>query len=496
MAPSYPSIQSFYQREPSKSTQLTQSPVSGDGFTTADLTSHLEPSSRKWNPKREYDVLPIGDLVPGPRAVTFNGRIVNFRTIHGKTQKQPKASGWQYLIVKDSGGAISVKLYFAQKPYSFKLGQLVSIWTAFVSDSTKSGGGPIPGVLVCANIFPGRVTSDHIIIHTGSIGEETCRTPLLYSKETFLQGLMTLDSFIKSGFDDIPDVKLLVCVKSIGPRKKITKKDGGEVDLAEILLFDHTEEVRLKLWGEMIESAKEWQAGKTILLLSNPSYTIGFAKKGDLGIKQSTMVEVEPDFPDAVWLRKYAARLRKKESLAVKFPQEFWDGVVKKQGIDMVLFNLADIAEEVRRNPTRTFTGFISVIINDMSLVVNQRCSRLMCITCCSLPIYSNTPQIPCPHCSTPLTLSPNPRTIGLLLDETGCIPAGKLLWSSKAWEQLFGLSHSGFCEMDAELARGLEERMCFERVHLGFGWMGEGERGDYEDEELGRLVVLEVRRS
>lgn len=158
---------------------------------------------------------------------------------------------------------------------------------------------------------------------------------------------MTLGSYLKSGFDDISDVKLLVCVKSIGPKKKITrKKDGEEVDLADVLLFDHTEEVRLKLWGEIIDSAKEWHVGKTVLLISNPSYTLGFTNKGDLGIKQSTMVEVEPDFPYATWLKKYAARLTKKESPVVEFPQEFWDGITQEKGIDTVLFTFADIAEQ------------------------------------------------------------------------------------------------------------------------------------------------------
>lgn len=114
MAPSYPSIQSFYKREvstPAKNEGVLQSSSPsklGDGFTEEELTAALDPLKRKWNPEREYDECTIGELVPGPKAVSFVGRIVNLSTIHGSSQKQPKAAGWHYLIVKDDTAAISV----------------------------------------------------------------------------------------------------------------------------------------------------------------------------------------------------------------------------------------------------------------------------------------------------------------------------------------------------------------------------------------------------
>lgn len=113
MAPSYPSIQSFYKREvptlAKKEEESRSSPSKrGDGFTEEELADALDPLKRKWNPEREYDECTIDKLIPGPKAVTFIGRIVNLNIIHGSSQKQPKAAGWHYLIVKDDTAAISV----------------------------------------------------------------------------------------------------------------------------------------------------------------------------------------------------------------------------------------------------------------------------------------------------------------------------------------------------------------------------------------------------
>jgi hypothetical protein len=370
MAPSYPSIQSFYKREvstPAKQDEEVQpSPTTrGDGFTEEELADALDPLKRKWNPEREYDECTIDKLIPGPKAVTFVGRIVNVSTIHGSSQKQPKAAGWHYLIVKDDTAAISVcfpppritscmltssqiKLYFSRSQYPLKLRQLLSIWTVFISDATKADATAIQGVPVYANLFPGRVTSDHVMIHTTDATDSLCRAPLEYRKGKPLQGLMTIDSYLGSGgHDGVVGAKILVCVKSIGAKKRISKKTGGESDLAEVKLFDNTGEIRWTLWGEAIESAKDWQPGETILLISNPGYRVElYSGKGSIGFQHGTMVDVDPDFPDAEWLRKFAVRLTKKESLCVEFPEDvFTEDVIDgaEYGLNRIMFRLAEI---------------------------------------------------------------------------------------------------------------------------------------------------------
>lgn len=109
---SHPSIQSFFSKEvdTSSSPAASSSPTKpGSGFTEAELESAADPLTRQWNPEKEYDEVTIAELIPGPRAVTFGGRIVNLSTKFGSSPKQPKATGWHFLIVKDDLAAISVR---------------------------------------------------------------------------------------------------------------------------------------------------------------------------------------------------------------------------------------------------------------------------------------------------------------------------------------------------------------------------------------------------
>lgn len=95
----------------------------------------------------------------------------------------------------------------------------------------------------------------------------------------------------------------------------------------------------------MIDSANDWQPGKTILLISNPGYKLQYWGKGSIGIQHSTMIDVDPDFPDADWLRKYAVEMTKKESMCQDFPKDVWDVEAAEYGVNVILFKLADVDE-------------------------------------------------------------------------------------------------------------------------------------------------------
>ena len=108
------SIQAFYKPEVRGATTSAQaappSPAkAGDGFTEEELADALDPLHRKWDPEREYEEVGISGLVPGPRAVTFVGRVVNMRTMLGRDAKMPKARGWHGIVLRDDEGAISVR---------------------------------------------------------------------------------------------------------------------------------------------------------------------------------------------------------------------------------------------------------------------------------------------------------------------------------------------------------------------------------------------------
>jgi hypothetical protein len=237
-----------------------------------------------------------------------------------------------------------VKLYFINKPYTLKLGLLCTIWTPYIGTVVNSKNFIISKAPNTTSIFPGREGSVHIVIHINSDKGETCRIPLEYNKGERLPGLMTLKSFIDGGYE-IKDSKILGCVKSIGPTKKFTSKKGVISDLTEIVVFDDTADVVLKLWGSYRLSAREWTPSRTILLFSNPTFRLEHRGGCSLGVSHATMVDLEPGFPDADWLRKYAASLNMKESMDQTFPTDLWDVGLAMSNAKRILFTIADVDE-------------------------------------------------------------------------------------------------------------------------------------------------------
>jgi hypothetical protein len=97
--------------------------------------------------------------------------------------------------------------------------------------------------------------------------------------------------------------------------------------------------------------------------------------------------------------------------------------------------------------------------------------------------IYANSLTTACRSCNNNLSLSLNPRIVGLLVDETGCIATGKLLWSTRAWEKFFGRTVQEVTLMSSEQIRLFDQRVLFMRLHLVIGW----------EEGVGRLAVMGV---
>lgn len=104
------SIQQFFLPTPTTSPCKKQEPAVGDGFTAEEIQEALAPKPREWHPEQEYEDCEISALEPGPKAVTFMGRVGNIFDV-GNTQKTPRsAKGCIKICLKDGMAAITVRL--------------------------------------------------------------------------------------------------------------------------------------------------------------------------------------------------------------------------------------------------------------------------------------------------------------------------------------------------------------------------------------------------
>lgn len=110
------SIQAFFTPTPSASPtkcstilpSSSETPV-GDGFTAEEVREALKPKPvEPWHPPVEYAECEIRDLYPGPRAVTFMGRVANIFDVLNTPKTPRSAKGAVKLCVKDDKGAITV----------------------------------------------------------------------------------------------------------------------------------------------------------------------------------------------------------------------------------------------------------------------------------------------------------------------------------------------------------------------------------------------------
>jgi len=208
-------------------------------------------------------------------------------------------------------------LWYANISYNLQLGQLVSVWTSYISNGDHGCLTSIHTPFVIS-IFPERDRTCYFMIHRHSDPGSQFRTPLGYSDGQPIPTLMTLRTFVNGGHE-IVDCKIMVCIKSIGPTKTYTTKQGTANDCTHVRVFDDTGEAALSLWSVVGRSAAAWEISKTVLMLTNPSWKMD--KKGWLSLNQSTMVDVDPDIPDACWLKGYAQRILKREHINPTFPE-------------------------------------------------------------------------------------------------------------------------------------------------------------------------------
>ena len=102
------SIQQFFLPTPSTSPTKRLESTVGDGFTAEEIQEAIAPKPREWHPEQEYEDREISSLEPGPKPVTFMGRVGNLFDV-ANTQKTPRsAKGCIKICLKDGVAAITV----------------------------------------------------------------------------------------------------------------------------------------------------------------------------------------------------------------------------------------------------------------------------------------------------------------------------------------------------------------------------------------------------
>ncbi|KAF2666878.1 hypothetical protein BT63DRAFT_441918 [Microthyrium microscopicum] len=484
MAPQNAAIESFFQQRPTN-TSLACEP--GEGFTQEEIESVLHPQvDNTWTPDAPYEHVDIDELDAGPRCVLITGRIVNFYN-QPATQKRPQsAKGCLRLLVKDDTGVMTVRLWYSHMEYKLQLGQIVSIWTPHVSNGDH-GSLAVPQAPMFVSIFPERDRSCHFKIHESGDQGLQYKKPLEYCEGNALPELMTLKNFAEGGYE-VPNSRVLVCVKGVGAKRKVATKKGGDVnDLVKVMVFDDTTEATFSLWGPMTASAANWKASHTVLLLTRPGYNPG--KSVWLSLKNHTIVDIDPAISDAFWLRAFAQRMIKKSHVNPTIPAGVFDFDSFLASDTKMLFTFADIDYIARLDDAEPIVGYLSVVIYEIFLTKLHRRNMLLGNECCGIPIYANAIAGKCKHCDKEVPLRVNPRILGTVMDETGCSATGKMILSHQAWEHLLGRSAAELASASSELIEYLEQRLLFLRVTLLFGWA-------VEDNEsgIGRLCIEDVR--
>lgn len=254
-----------------------------------------------------------------------------------------------------------MKIYFLE-PYPLHLDLLLTIYTAFLSNGATDlaqnrrpvfSQRSIPNVATVAataNLFPIRNTSDHLDLHHASetLTNELYRVPLHYTPGQAMSSLMTLHSYLAGGHE-IPDARILVCVASIGPRRRVVvKSQQTHVDLCECLLADHTASIRLTLWGAdpaVTPLRAGWIPHTTVLLIARPVFRLDFRGQPSIALQRASVVDTNPQFPDVCWLRGWAERRARRDSVAGRYVEAEWDVEDAVSGADRALFSLAEVDE-------------------------------------------------------------------------------------------------------------------------------------------------------
>lgn len=167
----------------------------------------------------EYMGSDLGALKPGPQKLMLMGRVVNFFDVVKPSKRHQAAQGYLKIMLADDTGVLTVRLWYANTGYKVRLGQLVTVWTIHISVSSEHNPLAPNTAPLFTTIFPEGERHCQVMFHEHSDDGTQFKRPFDCKDLRALPGLMTLNSFTNGGYD-IDEPKLLVCVRSIGARKR------------------------------------------------------------------------------------------------------------------------------------------------------------------------------------------------------------------------------------------------------------------------------------
>ncbi|KAH8725923.1 hypothetical protein GQ44DRAFT_706728 [Phaeosphaeriaceae sp. PMI808] len=336
-----------------------------------------------------------------------HGRIVNFYNVAKPSKQHRAAQGYLKIQLADNTGILTVRLWYANTVYALRLGQLATLWTVHVSNSSEHNSLAPSTAPLFTSIFPEGEKNCHFMLHEISDDGTQFKRPFNCHDTQALEGLMTLKNFTDGGYD-VKEVKVLVCVKSISAKKQYMNRNGTISQFVSLSIFDDTADASLTLYGDLCASASSIHPHTTIFLISNPGWRID--KTAKLSLNANSRLDIDPDMRDARHLRALAQRLTKKQHVNPAFPP--FDLSAAENAAVRVLFSLAEVDDFARRNAREEIVGYLSVVITRLNIVTPFKRNMLMCNECCGIPVFANTLQAKCAQCDKIVALRINPCTV------------------------------------------------------------------------------------
>ena len=273
-------------------------------------------------------------------------------------------------------------------PEHLVLGRLVTVWATHIGNWAVSSQGGISYVTMSTTIHPGNTSKQFVQFHAEDDQSETRmlhRTPLEYPLKDgrfALPGLVTLREFLSYPEAEVGGMRILVVVRSISAKKSIfVPRRSMEVGMVQVGIFDDTTSSVLKLWEDSINSSKPWRPNQTLLLITNPKSCRVQSGRGhaiEVGIGYSSLVDVDPIFPDAYWLREWTANRTRRDTVCIEFPRGVWDIETAANGPARTLFTISEV-DGFARVSNGEFTGKLNLVILGLGLLENRRKGTLCC---------------------------------------------------------------------------------------------------------------------